>query len=89
MRKFTLSLIIICSLLAIQAFAAEAPKVEMFSPQGGVKDVRQAVARFSDQMVSFGDPRHGRRAGVAGDYELPACEQIFKTACKTGRCCFG
>src|SRR5882724_10297073 len=29
--------------------------VESFSPQGTVKGVRQVVARFSDQMVPFGD----------------------------------
>ena len=57
MRKFTLSLLLILTLFSFQAFAAGPPKVEMFSPQGGVKDVRQAVARFSEQMVSFGDPR--------------------------------
>jgi uncharacterized protein YfaS (alpha-2-macroglobulin family) len=57
MRKIVSSFMIISLLLACAAFAAEPPKVEMFSPQGGVKDVRQAVARFSDQMVGFGDPR--------------------------------
>ena len=57
MRKFTFSLLVILTLFSFQAFAAGPPKVEMFSPQGGVKDVRQVVARFSEQMVSFGDPR--------------------------------
>jgi len=32
-------------------------KVESFSPQGEVKDVRQVVARFSEPMVAFGNPR--------------------------------
>ncbi|UCF37518.1 MAG: alpha-2-macroglobulin [Acidobacteriota bacterium] len=32
-----------------------APAVEAFSPQGTVKNVRQVQARFSDQMVAFGD----------------------------------
>jgi len=32
-------------------------KVESFSPQGEVKDVRQVIARFSEPMVAFGDPR--------------------------------
>ena len=36
--------------------AAE-PQVEVFSPQGAVKDVRQVSARFSVPMVPFGDPR--------------------------------
>lgn len=58
MRKLLPSLLVsVCFLFAFCAFAAEPPQVEMFSPQGGVKDVRQAVARFADQMVSFGDPR--------------------------------
>ena len=41
-------------LLSAPAFAA---KVEMFSPQGEVKGVRQVSARFSEAMVAFGDPR--------------------------------
>ncbi len=32
-------------------------KVEIFSPQGEVKNVRQVSVRFSEQMVAFGDPR--------------------------------
>src|SRR4051794_26781963 len=32
-------------------------RVESFSPQGEVKDVRQVVSRFSEPMVAFGDPR--------------------------------
>ncbi len=32
------------------------PAVTMFSPQGEIKDVRQVTARFSEEMVSFGDP---------------------------------
>ena len=39
------------------ALAGGAVQVEMFSPQGTVKDVRQVKARFSEQMVPFGDPR--------------------------------
>ncbi|MDD5035255.1 MAG: MG2 domain-containing protein [Methylococcaceae bacterium] len=35
----------------------EGPIVELFSPQGTVKNVRQATARFSEAMVHFGDPR--------------------------------
>ncbi|MBI3937533.1 MAG: alpha-2-macroglobulin [Betaproteobacteria bacterium] len=38
-------------------FAAETARVEFFSPRGTVKGVRQVTARFSDQMVPFGDPR--------------------------------
>ena len=33
------------------------PAVDFFSPQGTVKGVRQATARFSAAMVPFGDPR--------------------------------
>ena len=29
----------------------------MFSPQGTVKEIRQATVRFSEPMVSFGDPQ--------------------------------
>ena len=33
------------------------PQVEVFTPQGETKDVRQVAARFSEPMVEFGDPR--------------------------------
>jgi uncharacterized protein YfaS (alpha-2-macroglobulin family) len=39
------------------ASAADKPSVEMFSPQGTVKGVRQVTVRFSEQMVPLGDPR--------------------------------
>ncbi len=39
------------------AFAAAGDTVELFSPQGTVKGVRQASARFAAPMVPFGDPR--------------------------------
>ena len=39
------------------ALAATAAKVEYFSPQFTVKDVRQVAVRFSEAMVAFGDPR--------------------------------
>ncbi|MGA3086141.1 MAG: MG2 domain-containing protein [Thermodesulfobacteriota bacterium] len=39
------------------ALAGESAQVEMFSPQGSVKGVRQVSARFSKSMVPFGDPR--------------------------------
>jgi len=44
-------------LLPAGAHPAEPATVELFSPQGPVKKVRQAAARFSDPMVAFGDPR--------------------------------
>ncbi|MFA9441345.1 alpha-2-macroglobulin [Uliginosibacterium sp. sgz301328] len=37
--------------------AVDAARVESFSPKGEVKAVRQVVARFSEPMVTFGDPR--------------------------------
>ena len=49
-------LVVVFSLFAAVA-AQDTAKVESFSPQGQVKDVRQVVARFSHPMVSFGDPR--------------------------------
>jgi uncharacterized protein YfaS (alpha-2-macroglobulin family) len=48
---------IFCFIVAASAFAQEGAQIEMFSPQGLVKDVRQVSVRFSDQMVPFGDPR--------------------------------
>ncbi|MDB5865347.1 MAG: hypothetical protein JWO70_3153, partial [Betaproteobacteria bacterium] len=39
------------------AVAAAAPQVQVFNPQGEVKGVRQAIARFSEPVVAFGDPR--------------------------------
>jgi uncharacterized protein YfaS (alpha-2-macroglobulin family) len=37
--------------------AAQEAAIDFFSPQGEVKNVRQVTARFSEQMVTFGDPR--------------------------------
>ena len=61
MRPFTAPVTIVALLLALlsapgPAAAADAT-VAGFSPQGTVKDVRQAAARFSEPMVAFGDPR--------------------------------
>lgn len=36
---------------------AQAPGVQAFNPTGETRDVRQVVARFSEPMVTFGDPR--------------------------------
>ncbi len=52
----TLALIILSANLA---FAGEIPRIEMFSPEGTAKEVRQVTARFSEQMAPFGDPRLG------------------------------
>ena len=43
--------------LAMAAVARAEPKVEVFSPQGESKGVRQVAARFGEPMVAFGDPR--------------------------------
>jgi len=52
-RLFT---IVLPFVLPLAAYAAD-PTVDFFSPQGEVKTVRQVTARFSEQMVPFGDPR--------------------------------
>ncbi|MBC8118886.1 MAG: alpha-2-macroglobulin, partial [Burkholderiaceae bacterium] len=60
MRIRTLALGVMLSLVAAvtaQEVKQGQAKVESFSPQGQIKDVRQVVARFSHPMVSFGDPR--------------------------------
>ncbi|HNQ02918.1 MAG TPA: hypothetical protein PKN59_11555, partial [Syntrophales bacterium] len=33
--------------------AADGARIEMFAPQGTVKEIRQVTARFSEPMVSF------------------------------------
>lgn len=50
-------LLAVCFWMLSQAVAAAPISVELFSPQGQVKKVRQVAARFSGQMVPFGDPR--------------------------------
>ena len=46
------------------------PSVEMFSPQGTVKGVRQVSVRFSAQMAPFGDPR-----GIIEPFEIDCPEK--------------
>src|SRR6185312_10157117 len=43
--------------LSAASAAAEGAQVELFSPQGFVKQVRQATARFNKPMVPLGDLR--------------------------------
>ena len=43
--------------LAASAGAFAAPQVEVFTPQGQAKGVRQVAVRFSEPMIAFGDPR--------------------------------
>ncbi|MGI8785636.1 MAG: alpha-2-macroglobulin family protein [Acidobacteriota bacterium] len=52
--RFTLLLLIA---LTGSIRAQDTPRVESFSPQGVVKEVRQVHVRFSESMVAFGDPR--------------------------------
>jgi alpha-2-macroglobulin len=54
-RLFLLSILVI--LVCLPAFAQEQAAVDLFSPQGKVKGVRQAAARFSEPMAAFGDFR--------------------------------
>ncbi len=51
------ALLAICCWVISQAVVAAPISVELFSPQGQVKKVRQVAVRFSGQMVPFGDPR--------------------------------
>jgi len=51
-------------LLALTTYAqqatepgSEAPRIELFSPQGELREVRQVTARFNAPMVALGDPR--------------------------------
>ena len=37
--------------------AGEAAQVQLFSPQGAAKEIRQVTVRFSEPMVPLGDPR--------------------------------
>ncbi len=42
--------------LALVVDGARAATIERFSPQGEIRSVRQVVARFSEDMVKFGEP---------------------------------
>ncbi|MDD3845823.1 MAG: MG2 domain-containing protein [Syntrophorhabdaceae bacterium] len=56
MRKIFFAIFVMVIWSGIGGHAGGA-SVEMFSPEGTVKDVRQVTARFTDQMAAFGDPR--------------------------------
>ncbi|HMK49529.1 MAG TPA: MG2 domain-containing protein, partial [Thermodesulfovibrionales bacterium] len=64
---------IFCFNAALAGTSARSGHVEIFSPQGEVRNVRQVSVRFSEQMVSFGDLR------------LPAPFEIRCPAAGTGR----
>ena len=57
MKRHLLPVVGVFFLLLNPVLAQSPPTVEIFTPQGVVKGVRQVTARFSEQMVSFGDPR--------------------------------
>ena len=65
-----LFLIISVVIASAAALAEEGARVEMFSPQGTVKGVRQVSVRFSDQMVPFGEPR-----GFIEPFEIACSEK--------------
>ena len=48
---------IISVILSLSSCVAFSAGVDIFSPSGEVKNVRQVAVRFSEQMVAFGDPR--------------------------------
>ncbi len=48
---------IACILMALISAEAIADPISLFSPQGTVKQIRQATARFAMPMVALGDPR--------------------------------
>ena len=61
MAMRTILLFLVLSCLAVNGVATLAvssgPGVELFTPQGTVKNVRQVTARFTHAMVRFGDIR--------------------------------
>ncbi len=56
-RWRAVSLFLLVLLVGASGVARAVPQIEIFSPQGSSKDVRQVTARFSEAMVAFGDPR--------------------------------
>jgi len=58
MPLFRTVVVLLAALAApLGAAPGRAAEVELFSPQGEVKAVRQVAVRFSEPMVAFGDPR--------------------------------
>ncbi len=66
MKRFvpTITAAICILFFASQAWAEKEAMVALFSPQGMVKNVRQVTARFSEQMVPFGD------SGLTDPFEI-------------------
>ena len=57
MKRHLLAAVGLFFLLVNPVMAQSPAAVDLFAPQGVVKGIRQVTARFSEQMVSFGDPR--------------------------------
>lgn len=55
LKKIFLTFIFLFLFLS-SSLALEKASIEIFSPQGTVKQIKQVKAKFSEQMVSFGDP---------------------------------
>ena len=53
---FARALVFVAALIAFNA-ASAAPQVQLFTPLGEAKGVRQVTARFTEPVVAFGDPR--------------------------------
>ena len=60
----------LCFFISPAVHAEDGPRVEMFSPQGTLKGVRQVSVRFSEQMVPFGDPR-----GIVDPFDISCPEK--------------
>jgi alpha-2-macroglobulin len=58
LQSYTITaLVLLTTLLSLPAYGAANARVEVFSPQGYVKNVRQVAVRFSAPMTRMGDPR--------------------------------
>jgi len=55
--KYIGLILIVSVFIGTAALAEEGSQIEMFSPQGTVKGVRQVSVRFSEEMVPLGEPR--------------------------------
>jgi uncharacterized protein YfaS (alpha-2-macroglobulin family) len=69
-RKIFGFIFFICFFSTLSIYAEEGPRVEIFTPQGTVKKVREVQVRFSEQMVPFGDPR-----GLTEPFEMDCPEK--------------
>jgi len=57
MREFLGLLVGLLGLGTVLAGGAQAVGIDMFSPEGSVREVRQVSVRFTTPMVALGDPR--------------------------------